>query len=49
MTDLLTILGSKPHQSKLEPGSNKFHVGNGEDGKHYWITPPALYGDECHA
>lgn len=21
---------------------NKFHVGNGSDGKHYWLTPPAL-------
>lgn len=31
------------HQSQLPPGANKFHVGNGEDGKHYWLTPPALY------
>lgn len=31
------------HQSKLPPGRNKFHVGNGDDGKHYWLTPPALY------
>lgn len=23
---------------------NKFHVGNGGDGKHYWLTPPELYG-----
>lgn len=22
---------------------NKFHNGNGDDGKHYWLTPPALY------
>lgn len=28
-----------PHQSKLEPAANKFHVGNGADGKHYWLTP----------
>lgn len=21
---------------------NKFHNGNGADGKHYWLTPPAL-------
>jgi hypothetical protein len=21
---------------------NKFHAGNGEDGKHYWLTPPQL-------
>lgn len=31
------------HQSQLSPSSNKFHVGNGGDGKHYWLTPPALY------
>jgi hypothetical protein len=32
-----------PHQSQLFPGLNKFHAGNGEDGKHYWLTPPDLY------
>ena len=26
-----------------EPPANKFHGGNGEDGKHYWLTPPDLY------
>ena len=31
------------HQSQLLPAENKFHVGNGGDGKHYWITPPDLY------
>jgi hypothetical protein len=31
------------HQSQLMPAENKFHVGNSEDGKHYWITPPDLY------
>lgn len=31
------------HQSQLPPRENKFHVGNGDDGKHYWITPPELY------
>jgi hypothetical protein len=31
------------HQSTLPPGSNKFHQGNGGDGKHYWLTPPGLY------
>lgn len=31
------------HQSQLEPASNKFHTGNGDDGKHYWLTPPELY------
>lgn len=23
----------------LHPSENKFHSGNGEDGKHYWLTP----------
>ena len=31
------------HQSQLIPAENKFHVGNGEDGKQYWLTPPDLY------
>jgi hypothetical protein len=31
------------HQSQLLPTQNKFHIGNGSDGKHYWLTPPALY------
>lgn len=31
------------HQSQLAPELNKFHVGNGADGKHYWLTPPDLY------
>lgn len=30
------------HQINLPPEANKFHVGNGADGKHYWLTPPAL-------
>lgn len=33
----------KQHQNQLQPASNKFHVGNGADGKHYWLTPPDLY------
>lgn len=34
---------SVPHQSQLAPADNKFHRGNGEDQKHYWLTPPDLY------
>lgn len=30
------------HQSQTKPAANKFHVGNGDDGKHYWLTPPDL-------
>lgn len=39
------MFGFEParHQSQLAPAENKFHVGNGDDGKHYWLTPPALY------
>jgi len=28
--------------TNLIPQDNKFHKGNGSDGKHYWITPPDL-------
>ena len=31
-----------PHQSQKPPHENKFHQGNGDDGKHYWCTPPEL-------
>lgn len=24
---------------------NKFHEGNGDDDKHYWLTPPDLYAE----
>lgn len=27
----------------LHPSENKFHIGNSDDQKHYWITPPELY------
>jgi hypothetical protein len=31
------------HQSQLPPAKNKFHRGNGADGRHYWLTPPDVY------
>ena len=31
------------HQSAMLPADNKFHKGNGGDGKHYWLTPPETY------
>jgi len=31
-----------PHQRRVVPDDNKFHAGSGEDGKHYWLTPPEL-------
>lgn len=42
---MLDLFGGKPHQSKLAPRENKFHVGSRGDGRHYWITPPELYAD----
>lgn len=36
------------HQSQLQPHENKFHRGNGDDQKHYWLTPPDLYA-QLHA
>jgi hypothetical protein len=32
------------HQSKMAPEDNKFHRGNGDDQKHYWLTSPDVYG-----
>jgi hypothetical protein len=40
--DLLKEI-AEPHQTRMDhPADNKFHGGNGDDGKHYWITPPEL-------
>jgi hypothetical protein len=33
------LFGIGGHQSQLQPAQNKFHKGNGQDGKHYWLTP----------
>ena len=30
---------------KKKPKDNKFHVGNGNDGKHYWLTPTNVYNE----
>ena len=32
----------------MHPRDNKFHKGNSDDGKHYWLTPPDLF-EELHA
>ena len=31
------------NKRSMKPSDNKFHKGNSEDGKHYWLTPPDLY------
>ena len=33
------LFSSFGHQSQLLPALNKFHKGNSQDGKHYWLTP----------
>jgi hypothetical protein len=38
LTDVLGVGSARMH-----PHENKFHAGNGADGKHYWLTPPDLY------
>lgn len=32
-------------RTKAHPATNKFHTGNGTDGKHYWLTPKDLYAE----
>jgi len=36
------VMLERAHQSQLQPHENKFHRGNGDDQKHYWLTPPDL-------
>src|SRR6516164_3301259 len=31
-------------EAEAEVNENKFHAGNGDDAKHYWLTPPEVYG-----
>lgn len=33
------------HQNQLTPSQNKFSIGNGSDGRHYWLTPPHLFAE----
>ncbi len=37
----MTDLSATP---RMDPAQNKFHRGNGDDGLHYWLTPPEVYG-----
>lgn len=39
------LVGVGGVRKTLAPALNKFHVGNGDDGKHYWLTPPDLYAE----
>lgn len=32
-------------QGKVKPADNKFHAGNREDGRHYWLTPPEMLSE----
>ena len=36
-------MAKRDKSGRLDPELNKFHVGNEDDGKHYWITPPSVY------
>jgi len=37
------LFGDPVSEVAAEVEGNKFWDGNGEDGKHYWLTPPDLY------
>lgn len=38
-------MSARKFQTLLAPAANKFHAGSDTDGKHYWLTPPALYAE----
>ena len=37
------LFGDPVSDIAAEVANNKFWAGNGDDGKHYWLTPPDLY------
>jgi len=39
---LMPISRKGERVKNLAPDKNKFHKGNSDDGKHYWLTPPDL-------
>ena len=43
MTFARNLFGEPVSEIAADVEANKFWSGNGEDGKHYWITPPDLY------
>lgn len=43
LPELATRAGRARKAESVKPADNKFHVGNGADGKHYWLTPPDLW------
>jgi hypothetical protein len=43
MTTHTTLRKADRKPQRVATADNKFHQGNGEDGKHYWLTPPELF------
>lgn len=42
---LLESMGHERPEESDQQCSNNFHRGNPDDGKHYWLTPPALLAE----